>query len=167
MDPKEMAKILRKEASAVVFLDACKTDAITQAADFLDALPEIPEGYTWDGDIRLADPGEDFLNSDGGVTHWEGPHCTTTHAYPILRKLPPKFQPGDIVRRTDVCDGSCRVVLPDGTPGMLDGSLAGGCLGECALATRDDVVAYTSRYPQVVGDAITHLLREKYGEGEE
>lgn len=88
--PKEMADYLRRGSYA-------NRAPITEIVQFLDNLPTVPEGHTWNGEIHSVEPGEWFLNRVGTVEKWVGLCGSSYDCFPILRKIEPEFKPGEIV----------------------------------------------------------------------
>ncbi len=139
------------------------TEAKSLAA-FLDNLPTVPPKYTWDGTIREAKSFEYYLIG-GCVHHWtrEEP---TKHAYPILRKIEPKFKPGEIVRDAT---GACGIVGKNGELLSLLGKPMGISLSDrdaCRKATYKDIQKFMERELVYVTDVLCNLLGDKYGGGE-
>ncbi len=134
------------------------TDAEGNAlADFLANLPTIPEGYRWDGTIRRAVKNEETLDADGGVATW--PLETESQAtYPILRKLPPQFKPGEIVTNGELC----RYIDDRGERRWWDGTLC-QTPGAWEIVNRQGLETFLRRFPGSIVLYLRATLREKYG----
>ncbi len=152
MDPKALAEQLR------VMWPACWADW-NELADFLDQLPQI-EGHEL-VDWRVPVVGETYRTDDDAVVRCGGKH---TGKRWILRKLPPKFKPGDIViRGTD----ACRVVTEGGRTVLFGGLPSEVLPSECRLATDKEVWTSLRTRPYSSVSDMRLLLRDRYGEGEE
>ncbi len=159
MDIKRMVKTVRENCNC------CWTpEERKEIAKFLDNLPTVPPTHTWDGTIRMPKKGEPILIGKGKVV--EATHDHDTFAYPILRKLAPRFPPGEIVVDAS---GYCRAVDAEGQLRRFDGTFdtSDPEPREYRRAEYADVHKYVAGHGAIVGNAMIVLLREKYGGGEE
>ncbi len=156
MDPKEMATRLRENDPYL-----WERSLRNELADFLDNLPTVPPTHTWNGTIRQPRKGEEALLKNGAVAEVTG-FSEYLYSSPILTKVPPEFEPGEIVTNGEYC----RYIGRQGERLYWDGS---GCLIPNYLRWRkaniEDINRYMQLFPDVISKHLINEICEKYGEG--
>lgn len=156
MTPKEIADKMQCLGFA-----ALTPAELCELRTFLRNLPTIPPTHRWDGELRSAKYGEDYLFNGKAVRC----QCAQTpFAYPILRKIEPEFKPGEIVVNGN---GVCRYIGSDGVRLWWDGSPCKGVAGPWRVATDEELSSFIEKWPDSIKRYVMNGLREKYGGGDE